>query len=75
MKIETEGILVNDTKSQILAIREQCFLMGANDAEKTKFDEIIALMEKGEFSEAEALEEAHKILSSKNDYHQIENIQ
>lgn len=65
----SEGIPVTDTRSKILAIREQCFLMGANDSEKTKFDEILSLMEKGEFTEEKALEEANIIFSFKNDYH------
>lgn len=64
-----EGIIVKDAHSEILAIKEQVFLMGANDSEGSKFDEILLQLDNKEITEDQAIGEANKILFSKQDYH------
>ncbi len=64
-----EGIKVSDPQSEILSIKEQVFLMGANDSEGSKFDEILRQLQDKEITEEQAVGEAYKILYSKQDYH------
>ena len=50
-------------------LRQQIYMMGANDSENNKINEIIKKMESGEITGEEAVKEVALILESKQDYH------
>lgn len=54
---------------EVRFIRQNVYLMGANDAEISDINALIELEEKGEIEPVEVLEKAKKILASKQDYH------
>lgn len=54
---------------EVRYVRQNVYLMGANDAEIREIDAVIGLEEKGEIEPLEALSRAEKILAGKQDYH------
>ena len=61
--------LSTDYLTTINCIRQQIYMMGANDSENNKINEIINSMKLGEISGEEAVREVNLILESKQDYH------
>lgn len=53
----------------ILQIRQEVYLMGANDVEMTDFNNILGKLQRGECSAEEAIEAARAIQMRKMDYH------
>jgi len=53
----------------ILAIRDEVFLMGFNDIEKSQFENILEKLRLGKLTPDKAVAEAKKIELSKQDYH------
>lgn len=52
-----------------MAIRQEAYMMGANDYEIPALDGIIEKLEKRELSSEDALKEAQTIIGRKADYH------
>jgi len=59
----------SEALAQILALRSQTEVMGANDYEGSAFERLQKRLEEGEITPEDALKEAHGILESKQDYH------
>lgn len=55
--------------NEIMAIRQEIGMMGANDYEIPAVDQIIEKFEKGEYTPEEALQEVNAIKNRKADYH------
>ncbi len=60
---------INEAAAQIMAIRNQTEVMGANDYEGSAFTLLQRRLEDGEVTPEEAIVEAKGILESKQDYH------
>lgn len=55
--------------NELNALRQEVYMMGANDYEIPAIDELIQKLEKGECTPEEALSQAESIKSKKADYH------
>ena len=60
---------VEKAKMEILAIRDEVALVGANDFEIPTLNSLVECLEKGECSIEYAIKEARNILLRKQDYH------
>ena len=54
---------------QIKFIRQKVAIMGFNDSEIPELNELLEKVEGGEVDPQKALERAHEIINSKQDYH------
>lgn len=64
-----ENIQQNDPISVIQGIRQQIYSMGANDAEFSILDNIMARWQKHELTDSEAIKQAQGVMDAKQDYH------
>jgi hypothetical protein len=55
--------------ANIMAIRGEIALLGANDSEFSILDDLVKKLNTGEYTPKEALEKAHLLKNSKQDYH------
>ncbi len=53
----------------IEGLRQQMYMMGANDSENSQVNAIIDMYKRGEIEGQEAIEKVNGILNSKQDYH------
>jgi hypothetical protein len=60
---------INEAAAQIMAIRSQTEVMGANDYEGSALTQLQRRLQEGELEPEEAVKQANGILGSKQDYH------
>jgi hypothetical protein len=60
---------IESAKNEIEAIRQEIYMMGANDYEIPAIDKLIERLERNECSPEEALKKALTIKGGKADYH------
>lgn len=53
----------------IEGLRQQIYMMGANDVENSQIDLIISRYKKGDISAEESIQQVTEILNNKQDYH------
>jgi polyhydroxyalkanoate synthesis regulator phasin len=53
----------------IEGLRQQIYMLGANDSENSQINVIIEMYKKGEVTGEEAIQRVNQILHSKQDYH------
>lgn len=58
----------NSVNDYIGYIRQQVALLGSNDSEFSRLDEILNKFNSGEITEEEAKKQANEVLKSKQDY-------
>lgn len=66
---QEEPITKEEALNQIMAIRQEVYMMGANDFEFSAIDEIVKNLESEEISPQEAVSRVYKIKEGKSDYH------
>lgn len=66
---EQKTLSLEDTIGEIEIIKQNCATMGANDYEIPTLNGLIASLRAGQLDPQTALEQAHQILGSKQDYH------
>jgi len=64
-----QGPSIEAAKLEIEAIRQEIYMMGANDAEFNELATVLKAMESGTCLPEQAVEEARKIRDKKMDYH------
>ena len=67
--IDPSSISINDALSSIGGIKTAIASMGGNDSEFNVLDDIVNNLQEGSLTPEEALEQANKVLLSKQDYH------
>jgi hypothetical protein len=60
---------IETAEAEIAMIRQDIYMMGANDTEMSDLDAIVASLRDGTYSPEEALRKARKIGDRKMDYH------
>ena len=65
----TESNADRNVLNELNAVRQEVYLMGANDSEIPEIDEIIERFNKGEIGREEALAQVSSIKNRKQDYH------
>ncbi|MBI5465834.1 MAG: hypothetical protein HY974_00925 [Candidatus Kerfeldbacteria bacterium] len=66
---EPQGREANSPEDTIMAIRQEVYMMGANDYEIPALDDIIKSLRNGTLSAEEAVQQAMDIKARKQDYH------
>ncbi len=63
------GMNIETAKSEIEAMRQEIYMIGANDSEFSEIATILKALKDGTYSPEKAIEETRKIYEKKMDYH------
>lgn len=66
---DPSDVSINEALSNIQGIKTIIARMGGNDSESNALNDLTKNLQKGSLTPKEALEQANKVLHSKQDYH------